>query len=200
MTDSHPQTTLVVKGRKLDVSQEGDIVAGKGADILQAVARAGEAIEFGRLRSEETESIAIPDKDDVDELTRSPIYNIVDLLERLPVGCRLLLVSHSRGGLAGELLCRGQFNNSRQPFTEQDIELFDTKKVSGFSGLLAETKNDYQRHQEQLKKLNALLLKKNRSSSGLFALPVRRGERRWPAVNLMSTFPASSMSSALFRH
>ncbi|MCP4338707.1 MAG: CHAT domain-containing protein [Desulfobulbaceae bacterium] len=93
-------------------------------------------------------------------LTNSPIDNIVDLMEKLPACCRLHLVSHSRGGLAGELLCRGQFNNSREPFTEKDIALFDTKKVSGFTGLLAETQKDYQHHQQQLEKLNTLLLEK----------------------------------------
>jgi tetratricopeptide (TPR) repeat protein len=335
MTDSHSQSALIIQGRKIDVSQDGGIVVGKGADILQATPRDGFAIELGQLRSEETVSVPLTNKDDVVELslednlvlytsvqrlqeeiipvaqrgakkgemilpsrlsftnqrsrgedglsiksvkvlnikgklidaaakkggafaarkiaekiedqlvgpnilyrlaasgnqnngavelkpategdidttspmllfihgtasstqgsfselwnpagntvgdtvwldlqkkykenifalehrtlTHSPIDNILDLLERLPIGCRLHVVSHSRGGLAGELLCRGQFNNSREPFTEQDIELFDTKKVSGLAGLLAETKKDYQRHQEQLKKLNTLLLEK----------------------------------------
>ncbi len=333
-TNSPSQPILLAKGRKLDVSQEEGVVSGKGADILQATPRVGEAIELGQFRSEETESIPISNQDDVVELalednlvlytsvkrlqeeiiptahrgakkgemvlpsrlsfnnqrtrgedgiliksvkvldikgkligaagkkggefaarkiaekvedqlvgsdilyriaevetqgndtaqlkpastedintskpmllfihgtasstqgsfselwdsssntgdsvwkdlketyqenifalehrtlTHSPIDNLVDLLEKLPSGCRLHLVSHSRGGLVGELLCRGQFNNSREPFTDQDIDLFDTKKISGFAGLLSEKKKDYKHHQQQLKKLNTLLLEK----------------------------------------
>lgn len=93
-------------------------------------------------------------------LTHSPIDNAVDLLEKLPTGCRLHLVSHSRGGLVGELLCRGRFNNAREPFTDQDIALFDSDGFSGFSGLFAETEKDYRHHRRQLRKLNSLLLEK----------------------------------------
>ena len=38
-------------------------------------------------------------------LTESPIQNAMALLERLPDGADIHLVSHSRGGLVGELLC-----------------------------------------------------------------------------------------------
>lgn len=93
-------------------------------------------------------------------LTHSPIDNMVDLMEVLPTGCRLHLVSHSRGGLVGELLCRAQFNNSREPFTREDIELFDSEKVAGIEGLFTGGEKDYRHHQEQLKKLNTLLLEK----------------------------------------
>ena len=331
MTNLNAQEVLVIKGRNLDVSKSGGIIAGKGADILQATPRVGEAIQLSVLRSEETDTITLTNKDDVVELafednlllytsvqrlqeeiisgaqrggekgavhlparlsftnqrtrgedgllvksvkvldikgklidaagkkggelaarkiaekieedqlvgrdilyriaakseqsegtielipaegdidpakpmllfihgtasstqgsfselwqpstftddtiwpdlqkkyqknifalehrtlTKSPIDNIVDLLEKLPVGCRLHLVSHSRGGLVGELLCRGQFNNSREPFTKEDIALFDTPKVSGMTGLFAETEKDYQQHRQQLQKLNTLL-------------------------------------------
>jgi pimeloyl-ACP methyl ester carboxylesterase len=40
-------------------------------------------------------------------LTESPIENAVQLLEALPSQARVHLVTHSRGGLVGELLCRG---------------------------------------------------------------------------------------------
>lgn len=40
-------------------------------------------------------------------LTLSPIDNALDLARRLPDGAELHLVSHSRGGLIGELLCLG---------------------------------------------------------------------------------------------
>ena len=38
-------------------------------------------------------------------LTESPVTNALALLEQLPVGARLHLVSHSRGGLVADLLC-----------------------------------------------------------------------------------------------
>ncbi len=334
MADSNPQFKLTIQGRKLNVSQAGDIVTGKGADIVQATPRVGMAIEVGRSRSEEIDALTISDIDDVVEvlleddlvlytsvrrlrediipkvqrgatrdkvllpsrlsftnrrsrgiddllvksvkvldvkgklfdaaaekggelaarkiaekieeqlvgpgilyriaahdtpdnegislqsvadddidtanplllfmhgtasstqgsfselwepsestgdrvwedlkqtytknifalehrtLTHSPIDNAIDLLKKLPTGCRLHLVSHSRGGLVGELLCRGRFNNSREPFTSKDIELFDSKKFSPLAGLFKETEKDYQHHRKQLKKLNTLLLEK----------------------------------------
>ncbi|MFN3986995.1 MAG: CHAT domain-containing protein [Rhodocyclaceae bacterium] len=41
-------------------------------------------------------------------LTESPIANALKLAQTLPEGARLHLVTHSRGGLVGELLCLGQ--------------------------------------------------------------------------------------------
>ena len=41
-------------------------------------------------------------------LTESPVANALALVRRLPAGAQLHLVSHSRGGLVGELLCLGQ--------------------------------------------------------------------------------------------
>ena len=41
-------------------------------------------------------------------LTESPVQNALQLLDNLPKNARLHLVSHSRGGLVGELLCLGQ--------------------------------------------------------------------------------------------
>lgn len=38
-------------------------------------------------------------------LTASPVANALDLVTRLPEGAEIHLVSHSRGGLVGELLC-----------------------------------------------------------------------------------------------
>ena len=38
-------------------------------------------------------------------LTESPIRNALDLVRRLPAGAEIHLVSHSRGGLVGEVLC-----------------------------------------------------------------------------------------------
>lgn len=56
-------------------------------------------------------------------MTESPIANALDLVKLLPNGARLHLVSHSRGGVVGELLARAN-RIGLEPFTDADIELF----------------------------------------------------------------------------
>ena len=56
-------------------------------------------------------------------LTDGPIANALELVKTLPVGARLHLVSHSRGGLVGELLARAN-RVDREPFTAEDIDHF----------------------------------------------------------------------------
>ncbi len=48
-------------------------------------------------------------------LTQSPIRNALDLITRLPADAELHLVSHSRGGLVGELLCLAERDRSSDP-------------------------------------------------------------------------------------
>lgn len=55
-------------------------------------------------------------------LTQSPVENALDLLDALPAKAKLHLVSHSRGGMVGELLCRGQRRGS-DPITVEDLDL-----------------------------------------------------------------------------
>jgi hypothetical protein len=60
-------------------------------------------------------------------LSVSPLANAIDLLEILPAGAALHLISHSRGGLIGELLCRGAIAESDlSPFAKrpEDLRLF----------------------------------------------------------------------------
>lgn len=56
-------------------------------------------------------------------LTESPIANVLALVESLPEGARLHVVSHSRGGMLGELLARAD-RLGAEPFTEADIRRF----------------------------------------------------------------------------
>jgi len=56
-------------------------------------------------------------------LSQSPIENALELARELPDSARLHLVSHSRGGLVGELLCRAMLQ-SRSPFDDDDLEVF----------------------------------------------------------------------------
>ena len=57
-------------------------------------------------------------------LGASPIDNALALTELLPRGARLHLVSHSRGGLVGELLCRARRGDGEGPFDALDRSLF----------------------------------------------------------------------------
>lgn len=56
-------------------------------------------------------------------LTESPIENALDLVRMLPNGARLHLVSHSRGGMVGELLARAN-RTDQEPFTDDEIARF----------------------------------------------------------------------------
>lgn len=56
-------------------------------------------------------------------LTDSPIANVLALVRALPAGARLHLVSHSRGGMLGELLARAN-RLDNDPFTEADVQRF----------------------------------------------------------------------------
>ncbi len=98
-------------------------------------------------------------------LSESPIGNARELVEKLPPGAKLHIVTHSRGGLVGELLCRagilstmrkmgkGGNGNGRprqelRPFTERERQLFKANEA-------------YKDSLNQLEKLNVLLKKKH---------------------------------------
>ena len=55
-------------------------------------------------------------------LTASPIQNALELARRLPDGAELHLVTHSRGGLVGELLCLGERDKGKDPFRAELLE------------------------------------------------------------------------------
>ncbi len=74
-------------------------------------------------------------------LTESPIENALALAEMLPPKARLHLVSHSRGGLVGDLLCLGQRENGADaPSRAQLRELFEQASRTGRSGSLDDTR------------------------------------------------------------
>jgi hypothetical protein len=63
-------------------------------------------------------------------LTESPIRNALALVEQLPVGAQLHLVSHSRGGLVGELLCLAERDPREDPLQPDLLEaLFKTDRT-----------------------------------------------------------------------
>lgn len=56
-------------------------------------------------------------------LTKSPIQNVIDLFKALPASCTLHLISHSRGGLVGDVLAR--FCNGNTGFTTAEMAYFE---------------------------------------------------------------------------
>ena len=68
-------------------------------------------------------------------LSESPLENALDLVKILPNGIKLHLVTHSRGGLVGEILARSSIKRaegvSSKVFSEEDIALFRKLDISG---------------------------------------------------------------------
>lgn len=58
-------------------------------------------------------------------LTKSPLQNVAELAEQLPDSAEIHIISHSRGGLVGDILSRYSLNsnNSIAGFTDENIEL-----------------------------------------------------------------------------
>lgn len=76
-------------------------------------------------------------------LTESPIQNAIALAEKLPTASRLHLVSHSRGGLVGELLCHARMESGQEPFEADEVQFFRSQ--------------DPQKQRGDLERLNAVL-------------------------------------------
>lgn len=93
-------------------------------------------------------------------LTASPIENCLTLIRSLPKGCQLHLVSHSRGGLIGELLCRATYQSDRPPFTSEEISSFTGKQGTLPSSIWNIVADGYTKQQGQLTELNRLLIEK----------------------------------------
>lgn len=91
-------------------------------------------------------------------LSASPLDNALQLAKILPQGCRLSLVTHSRGGLVGDLLCLDNFelglieHYQRRPI-HLDGQPESTQQAS-IRQLIVE------QERQQLIELHALLLKK----------------------------------------
>lgn len=73
--------------------------------------RAGEALRGKLLERYGERVFALEHR----TLTESPIANALALARALPAGAEIHLVSHSRGGLVGELMCLGQRDSASDP-------------------------------------------------------------------------------------
>ncbi len=78
-------------------------------------------------------------------LTKSPLQNVLDLVTALPATAALHLVTHSRGGLVGELLCRFcNGNAASRGFTQDEKDYLrktgheqDVKDIAAIEKVLA---------------------------------------------------------------
>lgn len=88
-------------------------------------------------------------------LSVSPVKNALDIVKLFPAGTCFHLISHSRGGLVGELLCQGNLKrrtaDSDGEFLETDI-IFSEQELAAFKND-ASRKHEY----EDLKQLQQYL-------------------------------------------
>jgi pimeloyl-ACP methyl ester carboxylesterase/tetratricopeptide (TPR) repeat protein len=117
-------------------------------------------------------------------LSASPLKNVLDLLSRLPTGARLHLVSHSRGGLLGELLCLSQVSCDDAAFNEL-LVVFDK---SGADGRAAQEARHAQR--EMLRRLRDELDKKQLRIERFVRVACPARGTTWLADNLDYFFSA----------
>lgn len=80
-------------------------------------------------------------------LSQSPVDNALEIVSLLPKHAKLHLVSHSRGGLIGELLCRAGAIGGQPPFEDELVKNL-------FSG------SRYADERQKIEQLNALLIDK----------------------------------------
>ena len=77
--------------------------------------------------------------------TISPLQNAYELMEQLPANCTVHLITHSRGGLVGDILARVSAGNTNIGFSDLEMGLFDdgtdSKKYMGDINALAKKKN-----------------------------------------------------------
>lgn len=87
---------------------------------------------FGRIQRARWDQVVAPYASRVlafehRSVSESPISNARDLVRLLPEGAALHLVSHSRGGMIGELLCRAGTEGGAA-FRDDELALFDGRR------------------------------------------------------------------------
>jgi len=91
-------------------------------------------------------------------LSESPVQNALQLAQTLPPSIELHLLSHSRGGLVGELLCRGT-RDGIDAFSSDELKMFqvqrDAARVSA-SGSGIDRRALQRHHARELDRLKAL--------------------------------------------
>ena len=90
-------------------------------------------------------------------LSKSPLQNAIDFLEKVPHRSKIHLLSHSRGGLVGEILSRANIADQADAFSQDEIEIFEIAKKDAKD---KERKDAIQEEIEMLVQLNALIAEK----------------------------------------
>jgi pimeloyl-ACP methyl ester carboxylesterase len=77
-------------------------------------------------------------------LSKSPLENLLDLIKQLPERAQLHLITHSRGGIVGDLLCRfSSAEGSGNAFSDEDIEVLKKNKRDEDIGFIRELKGHF---------------------------------------------------------
>jgi CHAT domain-containing protein len=87
--------------------------------------------------------------------SESPIRNAIQLADALPAGARLNLVTHSRGGIVGDLLCLADLEKHIANYHQEVAQTGDRKDVS--DRLLKEMRDAHAEQRADLATLAALL-------------------------------------------
>ncbi len=65
-------------------------------------------------------------------LTMSPLQNAVQLAEKLPANAELHIISHSRGGIIGDIICRYARHENKVPgFSDEHMALLEKENRAG---------------------------------------------------------------------
>ncbi|MEO6733294.1 MAG: CHAT domain-containing protein [Ferruginibacter sp.] len=62
--------------------------------------------------------------------TQSPLQNALELMEQLPANCTVHLITHSRGGLVGDIMARISAGNTNIGFSDIEMNVFQEGSAS----------------------------------------------------------------------
>ena len=86
-------------------------------------------------------------------LTKSPLHNALDLVKQLPPNSDLHIISHSRGGLVGEILCRFSGSSGVDAgFSKKEMEFLKAENRDAEVDLIQKLKAEYAKKNFKVKK------------------------------------------------
>jgi CHAT domain-containing protein len=86
-------------------------------------------------------------------LTKSPLQNALDLVKQLPASSELHIITHSRGGLVGEILGRfSEASGDDAGFSKKEIDFFTEEKRADEVACIEKLKAEYQKKNFKVKK------------------------------------------------
>ena len=124
-------------------------------------------------------------------LTKSPLQNALDLVNQLPLNANLEVITHSRGGLVGEILCRFSVaSGAEMGFSEQEISLLNEEGRKTDTDTIAELQKKYPAKKFIVKKFIRVAC----PSSGTTILSKRLDYFFNISLNLLGTIPVLAAS------